>query len=287
LAHVKAELEQNLLLQAYYPNGSGRGRHWRAEAIELRSGVVIEAYSTGQRLRGRRRRQHRPSLIVCDDLQNDSHIDSAQQRQASHDWFHSALLKAGDGRTNVLNFATALHREALAMELHESPGWRSKLFRAIEAWPERMDLWGDWEEFYADVENEESRSLAWQFFQENRAAMVAGSELLWPEHEDLYTLMRMRLDEGRTAFEREKQNSPVDPAKCEWPEEYFGHHIWFTDWPRELAVRAVALDPSKGADSHVGDYSAYVLLGSIGTECCTSRRTWRGGRLRRWWRRAP
>jgi predicted phage terminase large subunit-like protein len=84
---------------------------------------------------------------------------------------------------------------------------------------------------------------------------------LWPEHEDLYTLMRMRLDEGRTAFEREKQNSPVDPAKCEWPEEYFGHHIWFTDWPRELAVRAVALDPSKGADSHVGDYSAYVLLG--------------------------
>lgn len=264
LAHVKAELEQNELLQAYYPKGSGRGRHWRTEAIELRSGVVIEAYSTGQRLRGLRRRQHRPSLVVCDDLQNDSHINSAQQRQASHDWFHSALLKAGDNRTNVVNFATALHRDALAMELHRSPGWRSKLFQAIEAWPERMDLWADWEEFYASVENADAEEMAQDFFQENREAMLAGCELLWPEHEDLYTLMRRRMDEGKTAFEREKQNSPVDPSKCEWPEEYFGHHIWFDEWPAELRVRVIALDPSKGADSRVGDYSAYVLLGIDG-----------------------
>jgi hypothetical protein len=261
LAHVRAELEDNALLAASYPRSVGRGPRWRSGALELPNGCVIEAYGTGQRLRGRRRREHRPSLIVCDDLQNDGHTASAAQRQASRDWFHAALLKAGDARTNVLNLATALHRDALAMQLHQAPGWTSRLFRAIERWPERMDLWAEWERRYVDVGKGDAPAAAASFFAANRAAMMAGAELLWPEHEDLHALMRMRAEEGRTAFEREKQNSPIDPERCEWPEEYFGPEIWFDDWPQKLLVRILALDPSKGADARQGDYSAYVLLG--------------------------
>ena len=69
-------------LAADYPLAVGRGRRWQRHAIELANGVVIEAWSTGQRIRGRRRGEHRPTLIVCDDLQNDSHISSAAQRDA-------------------------------------------------------------------------------------------------------------------------------------------------------------------------------------------------------------
>ncbi len=261
LASVKAELEHNSLLATYYPQAAGRGPRWRADAAELRNSVLIEAYGTGQRLRGRRRREHRPSLIVCDDLQNDGHVASASQRQVSRDWFHGTLLKAGDRRTNVVNLATALHRDALAMQLDRSPGWNSRVFRAIERWPENMELWGQWEELYADASAADARAAAAEFFAQNRQAMLAGAELLWPEHEDLYSLMRMRFEEGRTAFEREKQNSPIDPERCEWPEEYFAHNLWFGEWPTELVVRTIALDPSKGADARHGDYSAYVLLG--------------------------
>ena len=101
LSHVKAELESNELLEAYYSRATGKGKVWRKDAIELRNGVVVEAYSTGQHLRGRRRRQHRPSLIVCDDLQNDEQITSPLQRSKSRDWFHGALLKAGNGETHL------------------------------------------------------------------------------------------------------------------------------------------------------------------------------------------
>jgi predicted phage terminase large subunit-like protein len=261
LAAVKAELESNRELAAYYPAACGRGRRWRSGAIELRNGVVIEAYGTGQRLRGRRRREHRPTLIICDDLQNDLHVASATQRQASREWFHTALLKAGDSRTNVINLATALHRDALAMQLVSSPGWKSAVFRAIERWPERMDLWAEWEQIYGDVHANDAREAAQRFHDQHRDAMHVGAELLWPEHEDLYALMRMRFEEGRAAFEREKQNSPIDPERCEWPEEYFGDSLWFHDWPRELVVRTIALDPSKGADARRGDYSAFVMLG--------------------------
>ena len=34
-----------------------------------------------------------------------------------------------------------------------------------------------------------------------------------------------------------------------------------TSWPANLAVKTMALDPSKGADSRRGDYSAFVMLG--------------------------
>jgi predicted phage terminase large subunit-like protein len=261
LENIKAELEQNPKLARAYPRCAGRGPAWRLGAIQLGNGVTIEAYGMGQQLRGRRRREARPSLVICDDVENDIRAASPDQRAACRAWFHGVLLKAGDERTNVVNLATALHRDALAMQLHAAPGWKSALFRSVERWPDDVELWRQWEDVYCDRDNPQAARLAADFFEARREAMSAGAELLWPQRESLYALMRMRVDEGRTAFEREKQNSPIDPERCEWPEEYFDHHIWFREWPRELVLRTLALDPSKGADARHGDYSAYVMLG--------------------------
>ena len=126
LDNVKGELVGNQLLRRHYPNAVGHGRRWRATTIELANGVVIESYGTGQRIRGRRRSADRPTLIVCDDLQNDSHISSASQREASLQWFQGTLLNAGTKTTNIVNLATALHREALALQLHRTAGWTSR-----------------------------------------------------------------------------------------------------------------------------------------------------------------
>lgn len=261
LENLKAELLDNHRLLADYPNAAGLGPVWRNGGIVLRNGATIEAFGTGQRLRGRRRREHRPTLIVCDDLQNDGHIHSALQRERARTWFHGTLMKAGTLQTNVINLATALHREALAMELLARPGWISKTFKAIDRWPDNMLLWNQWEAIYLNVADKRYRALARAFFEQHRAAMNAGAVLLWPEHEDLYSLMCMRAEGGRTAFEREKQNSPINPELCEWPAEYFDDAIWFEAWPRQLVVKTMALDPSKGSDARRGDYSALVLLG--------------------------
>jgi predicted phage terminase large subunit-like protein len=48
---------------------------------------------------------------------------------------------------------------------------------------------------------------------------------------------------------------------AEWPASYFGAGIWFDDFPTDLVLRTIALDPSKGKDARTGDYSAFVLLG--------------------------
>jgi hypothetical protein len=85
LENLKAELLDNPRLAAAYPQAAGRGPIWRAGKIVLRNGVTIEALGTGQRIRGRRARANRPTLIVCDDLQNVRHMQSSLCRQnAAH-----------------------------------------------------------------------------------------------------------------------------------------------------------------------------------------------------------
>jgi predicted phage terminase large subunit-like protein len=147
------------------------------------------------------------------------------------------------------------------MELHRTPGWTSRVFRAIDHWPTHMPLWHAWEELYCDLERNGGVERARAFYEHHRAAMDEGAVLLWPEQENLYALMCMRAESGNTAFEREKQSTPVNPELCEWPESYFGDSIWFEDWPTDLQLRTLALDPSKGNDARRGDYSAFVLLG--------------------------
>ena len=126
---------------------------------------MIEAWGTGQAIRGRRRREHRPTLIVCDDLQNDSHISSAAQRESSRRWFHGTLLKAG---TKTHQHHQPGHgiasRTALAMELLTAAGWTSARFAAIQAWPANLELWNEWEAIYSDVENPRCREEAERFF---------------------------------------------------------------------------------------------------------------------------
>lgn len=260
LENLKAELVGNRQLATDYPDAAGRGPVWRSGSIVLRNGVAIEAFGAGQRLRGRRRQAHRPTLIICDDLQNDSHMQSALARERSWTWFHGTLLKAGTHRTNTVNLATALHRDALALRLNETPGWKSKVFHAIQRWPENMSLWEKWELLYTNLANPNYRDDARRFYEEHRAEMDAGAVVLWPEEEDLYTLMCMRAESGRAAFEREKQNSPINPEMCEWPETYFDESIWFDAWPAATRLKILALDPSKGTGSRRGDYAAFVKL---------------------------
>lgn len=261
LENVREELVDNERLREAYPDAVGRGRIWRQGAITLRNGVSIEGFGTGQRIRGYRRRASRPTLIVGDDLQNDQHMDSALQREHSSRWFHGTLLKAGTNRTNIINLATALHHDALAIELEQTPGWISKRFQSVLQWPVRSDLWEAWEAIYRDVEDPTSQQRADDFHNEHAADMARGSQVLWPEQEDLYSLMRMRVESGHSVFAREKQCSPTAPGDYEWPEEYFGDHIWFDRWPADMRITTMALDPSVGRNADRGDFTAFVKLG--------------------------
>ena len=259
LDNIKHEILDNQTVQRFYPASIGEPKI-NANSVTLANGTVIESYGTGQRIRGRRQRQYRPTLIVCDDIQNDDHIVSETRRSRSRSWFHGTLLKAGTARTNVIHLATALHQEAIAMELTKNPAWISRVFKSVLHWPDRTDLWSEWEKILSDPDNENAQQNAMQFYNERFDEMNRGAKVLWPECESLLDLMKMRLESGEKSFLREKQNSPINPDFCEFDETFFRREIWFDERPKSIVVKTLALDPSKGKDSAAGDFSALVLV---------------------------
>ena len=98
LSDIKTELEENAALREDF--GELEGRVWKASVILLSNGVKIEALGAGKKIRGRRHKQWRPDLILCDDLENDENVNTPEQRKKLRDWFYKAVSKAGDTYTD-------------------------------------------------------------------------------------------------------------------------------------------------------------------------------------------
>jgi predicted phage terminase large subunit-like protein len=262
LEAVKRELEDNPALAASYPNAVGQGSPWGQDRIRLANGVAIEAHGTGSKIRGRRNRAERPSLIVVDDPENDTHVVSTVQRERSWSWFNRAVANAGTTQTNILVLGTALHRDCLVLRLTRTAGWQGRIFRAIEQWPQRMELWQEWQAIYQDYEDADHEAKALAFYEQHQVALNAGARVLWPEQESLYALMCLRATIGNAPFASEKQGDPFNPEQCEWDATYFDYPgFWFEKWPEHLQIKTLSLDPSKGKDAKSGDYSAFIKLG--------------------------
>ncbi len=257
LNNIIKELEENPRIRQYYLEP--RKLRWsaRSNRVAFSSGVAIECYGTGQKLRGRRERERRPTLIIGDDLQNDDHIVSKTRRERSRRWFFGALLKAGNVKTNVVNLATALHPEAIGWELLSNPAWVGKSFPAILRFPDAVELWNEWKAIYLSPDVDANRR-ADEFYRDRFDEMNAGAEVLWPENESLLDLMKMRIESGEKVFLREKQNSPLATEYNEFPDEYF-EDVWADAFPQDIVATTLALDPSKGRDASAGDYSAFVV----------------------------
>src|SRR5438128_670541 len=92
LEAIKLQLETNAELARAYPGACGAGPVWRQDKVRLRNGVLIEAHGTGAKIRGRKNRYQRPTLVVCDDLQNVETITSRLQREHDWEWLTRELL---------------------------------------------------------------------------------------------------------------------------------------------------------------------------------------------------
>ena len=258
---IQHELESNPELARAYPEVGGIGPVWSRLSLVTRNGIKVEALGAGKRLRGRTFGPHRPGLIVVDDLENDTAVRSTKQREKLWNWFTRALMFVGTGDTNVWVVGTALHPDDLIQRLRKTPGWKVRAFSALVHEPQRGDLWDAWRRIFRDLDRDvdERARTAELFFHDHQPEMEQGARVLWQEHESLHDLMVYREEFGELAFRSEKQGDPHASSNSEWPADYFTSAIWFRDWP-DLAVRVMALDPSKGK-AEINDYSAFVMLG--------------------------
>lgn len=271
LNQIKEELEDNRALARDYPLVVGIGSKWDSSHIVTNNGIQVVAKSVGGSIRGVKKRQNRPSLIVIDDPNERDDAYSPVKRQRKWEWFTLDVSSVGDiATTNTLVAGTPIHGEAICCKLKDTPGWKTKSYRSIIEFPKRMDMWATWERMLTNLGDQDRINTARAFYESHKAEMDEGAVLLWPERESLYDLMSFKAANGDRAFGSEKQDEPGVDGATEWPPEYFDWPgFWFDDWPTGLISRVYSLDPSKGKDSKSSDYQAHTKVGVCldGTIC--------------------
>jgi predicted phage terminase large subunit-like protein len=259
ISFIKAELEINERLAQDFPEICGQGAVWRSDLIITRSGVKVRGVGAGQKLRGMRHGSRRPDLVIADDLENDEAVESVDQRKKIERWFFKALMKIGQKDTVYIVIGTILHYDSLLSNLLSKPGWKGRKFKAVIKFS-ASPLWEKWENIYVDIYDgkEIAEKRADQFFKAHEREMLAGTEVIWPEVEDYYYLMKMRISDGPAYFDSEKQNEPINPDDCLFQE------AWFQFWEEDEvpALKGVAhygaVDPSMGKKSKKHDPSAIM-----------------------------
>jgi predicted phage terminase large subunit-like protein len=267
LAAIRTELglhaanEAGHTLAAIYPEACGEGPEWRRDHLLLNNGVLIESLGRGSKIRGRKNRQHRPTLIVIDDCQSNRDILSLAEREKTLKWFTQEVLPCGSSSTNFISVGSALHRDAVAVRAQSLPGWTGVTFAAIVAWPERMDLWREWELLATNLADPNRHTTAANYYAQNQSEMDRGGVSFWPSFKPLPVLMMKRAEIGHRQFLTEYQGQPDSPEGAEWPGEYFDRpDFLFTDWPRDVLFTIIALDPSKGRADPNTDYQAVAII---------------------------
>ena len=275
LDHVKRQCESNLKLRLDFPELEGVKSitPWRKNSILLPNGSLLMCYCAGQNLRGARHGKNRPTLIVCDDLEDKLEVDSEDQRLKLADWFHSTLLKAGTPETNVAVVGNVLHHSSLLATLLSptlKPGWERLRNDAIEQTGYHPELWERWAEIFRGREEFRGGSgpeAAKAFYEEHQGLLEEGGRVQWPQMYSMAALMAIRLREGETSFQAEYQNEPLDSQRCMFagaPIRY-----WDDDYKSVDALLAAvgtdgdyygACDPGLGGDLTRGDYSAIVIV---------------------------
>lgn len=272
LGVIREELETNTKMKEDYGDSILKGGSWNNREIITSGGICVQALGRGKKVRGRRYKQHRPSLVILDDPDNDESVETPGQRSKAWNWFQKAVMKCGDTYTKFIIIGTVLHKECMVCRAENLPSFIAIRYRAIISWPTNFHLWEKWIDLYTNgeqirVDGSVSRSSvqADEFYDTYKEEMDEGAAVLWEQKESLEDLMR-QYAEDRVSFMSEKQNESFDPSKCEFDPEWLSEErseIWYDsieEFSRKGVVSVGYVDWAKGKETKRADYSAVIIL---------------------------
>ncbi len=110
--------------------------HWAVDDFVTLTDVRLKARGRGQRLRGLKHKQHRPDLIILDDLENDQQARSPDLVKKLLSWITGAVYPAIEASGSLFWIGTILARKsALYTAIHseEEPWkhWSRRVYRAL------------------------------------------------------------------------------------------------------------------------------------------------------------
>ncbi len=118
LANIKAELEKNTQLARDFGPFREQADQWSQNTLLVNGyNCRIASISCGESLRGIRHLQHRPDLIICDDVEDLSSVRNKEARDKTFNWLTGDVIPAGNNNTKTIVIGNMLHEDGLMMRL--------------------------------------------------------------------------------------------------------------------------------------------------------------------------
>lgn len=118
LMNIKSELENNELLRKDLGPFDEERNQWGATALIIKKlNAKIMISSTEQNIRGLRHGEHRPDLIILDDVEDTLSVRSVENRNKLFDWFTSEVIPAGEKGTRIILVGNLLHEDSLVKRI--------------------------------------------------------------------------------------------------------------------------------------------------------------------------
>ncbi len=169
MMNLRRELEGNVLLKNDLGPFQEENDEWGSVSLVFsRLNARITAASLEQSIRGLRHNQHRPDLIIADDLEDMASVKTRESRQKTYQWFTGEAIPAGDLNTRIIAIGNLLHEDSLLMRLRQDieEGRIEGVFRSYPLIDDKGEiLWKGKYPTMEDITAEERKvgnEIAWQ-----------------------------------------------------------------------------------------------------------------------------
>ena len=120
-ANIKAELETNERLKKDFGPFIEHKDDVGKIAMELfYHGAKILSVPREEPLRGLKFGEHRPDLIILDDVEDSVSAHDRANRRSAMPWFESEIVPVGTTDTRIVVLGNLLHKESFIMQLREA-----------------------------------------------------------------------------------------------------------------------------------------------------------------------
>ncbi len=248
MLNLKRELESNEILKNDLGPFKEEADEWGSSSLVFsRLNAKITAASTEQSIRGLRHNQHRPDLIICDDVEDLASTKTREGRNKTHQWLTGEVIPTGDRNTRLVIVGNLLHEDSLLMRIREGIQ-KEKIDGVFKEYPLIKDGLILWPGKYPSLEDIESEKRK------------AGNEFAWERE----YMLRIVPSEEQAIHRRWIQHWDKLPDKNEKTDDGYRRH-------REIRIGIdLAISQRDTADytamvigqlweNSRGDYTMYIL----------------------------
>jgi len=168
MMNLRRELENNALLKSDLGPFQEESDEWGSTSIVFsNTNARITIASSEQSVRGLRHNQHRPDLIIGDDVEDLASTKTREGRNKTHQWLTGEVIPTGDKKTRLVVVGNLLHEDSLLMRIKEEIG-KEKMNGVFKEYPLIKNgeiLWPGKYPNMEEIETEKKKAgneFAWQ-----------------------------------------------------------------------------------------------------------------------------